>query len=206
MSQPQKYPLGALKEERGGDDASHVNVTTQNFLPFPPNTMTEAQKDSIIDILWMLHPYVMAELKDEDVPCLSAKELKAFALNDSRFLTRCLYALGTGQVPLEDEKKCNSYWQAQQYTSFCASELLARSCLKKPGYLQRFFSDQLSITPVTHNFKEICSFLRISGSPSFLRITQAEEVCESLLKGVDYPEKGLIIIGFDNFGLKKKAA
>lgn len=203
MSQPQRLQSVTLQE---AEDRQNLNATAQNFLPFMPESMTDTQKDSLVDILRMLHPYVMAELKDEDVPCLSAKELKAFALNDSRLLTRCLYALGTGQVPLEDEKKCNSYWQAQQYASFCASELLVRPCIKKPGYLQRFFSDQLSITPVTRNFKEICSFLRISGSPAFLRITNAEEVCESLLKGVNYPERGLIIFAFDNFGLKKKAS
>ncbi len=173
------------------------------FLPFPPTGMTEVQKDSLVDIFRMLHPYDMAELKDEDVGCLSAKELKSFALNDSRLLTRCLHAPGTGQAPLDDEKKSNSYWQAQQYASFCASELLARPCLIKPGYLQRFFSDQLSINPVTRNLKEICSFLRISGSPAFDRAKNAEEVCQSLLKGVSYPEKALTIFSFDNFGLKK---
>jgi hypothetical protein len=106
------------------------------FLPFPPTGMTDVQKDSLIDIFRMLHPYVMADLKDEDVGCFSAKELKSFALNDSRLLTRCLYALGTGQAPLDEGNKSNSYWQAQQYVCLCASELLARPCSTKPGYLQ----------------------------------------------------------------------
>jgi hypothetical protein len=35
------------------------------FLPFPPTGMTDVQKDSLIDIFRMLHPYVMADLKDE---------------------------------------------------------------------------------------------------------------------------------------------
>jgi hypothetical protein len=75
------------------------------FLPFPPTGMRDVQKDSLIDIFRMLRPYVMADLKDEDVFCFSAKELKSFALNDSRLLSRCLYALGTGQAPLMKRRK-----------------------------------------------------------------------------------------------------
>ncbi len=56
---------------------------------------------------------------------------------------------------------------------------------------------------MTRNIKEICSFLRICGSPAFDRSKNAGKVCQSLLKGISYPEKALIFFYLTNLALKK---
>ncbi len=125
-------------------------------------------------------------------------------MEDRRLLTRCLYALGTGEFDFDKEKCENVSWQSRRLSCICASEMLVRCHQNKPGRFHHFFTDQLCITPVTKNFKQICSFLRLSESHDKVRRSNADTVISSILKGEDYPTKGLVIFAMDNFGLKEK--
>jgi hypothetical protein len=175
-------------------------------LPVDPKQMTEQQKNGIVELFQLLHPYVNCDSEDLDLPCLSAKEFKEFALDDCRLLTRCLYALGTGDFEFDRKGAADtSYWTSRRCCCVCASEMLASCHQKKPSRFQRFFSDQLSINPVTKNFKQICSFLRLSESHDKQRRSNAEKVINSILKGQEYPRRGLVIFAMDNFGLKEKS-
>jgi hypothetical protein len=120
-------------------------LESKNILPSDPSKMTEEKQGKIVQLLQLLHPFVMSGLRDEHVPCLTAKEFKKFALEDTRFLTQCLYALGADQSSLDHINSKCPHWQSQVLSSVCASEILARSCRTKPGYFQHFFGDQLCV-------------------------------------------------------------
>ncbi len=122
--------------------------------------MTEQQKNGIVELFQLLHPYVNCDSEDLDLPCLSAKEFKEFALDDCRLLTRCLYALGTGDFEFDRKGAADtSYWTSRRCCCVCASEMLASCHQKKPSRFQHFFSDQLSINPVTKILSKSVLFL-----------------------------------------------
>jgi hypothetical protein len=192
-------------DQEKGEGSSKVQLHLHCLLPTDPKQLTEAEKNCIVEIFMFFHPFVLSEIDDEEVPCLTTKEFKIFALEDCRVLTRCLYALSNGKPFCIEKAKSNRFWESLKYSSVIASDFLAQSCRKKPCYFQRFFTGQMSINLVTHSFKRLCSRFRLSDSHEKLRQSGVNDLITSILQGVQYPPRGLVIFAIDNFGLKEKA-
>jgi hypothetical protein len=177
-----------------------------------PNRLSEVVKGKLVFLMLLLHHVFFVQgTKGEDYArcdnITSAAAVFKLAMSDESFLTRAIVALGSGQTVekiLPDKGDSNIYHKSSFLAFWAATELMRRATSKRPGILQDFLANQLSIWRAPRSIVDLLCRLRISSSNQKIRLKEIDKVNSKIVQGWNMNEKkwSILMVAYDNLGFR----